>query len=137
MEKIRQRLSKLPPAFFSVITFLVILWLTLVPKPLGDDAPKLFPGADKLVHGIMFGFLTAVMLLDWQRRHLWQKVSWGQATLYATWVSFLGMAIEFAQDYMGMGRGFEVADIIADTIGSFVVACLWMLIQKFWLPKSS
>ena len=30
-----------------------------MPDPLGDDAPTLFPGADKVVHAIMFGFLDA------------------------------------------------------------------------------
>lgn len=136
MEKIRQRLSKLPPALFSGITLLVILWLTLAPKPLGNETPKLFPGADKVVHGLMFGFLAAVMLLDWQRIHRWQKVSWGQVTLYATFTSFIGIAIEFTQEFMGLGRGFEGADIVADIIGSFVMASAWMLFQKIWLPKS-
>ena len=137
MEKVRMSLSKLPPAILSGITLLAILWLTLAPKPLGDNAPTLFEGADKVVHGLMFGFLTAIMLLDWQRIHCWQRVTWGQATLYATCTSFIGMAIEFAQEYMSLGRGFEGSDILADTIGAFSFAVAWVLLQKFWLPKSS
>lgn len=133
---IRERLSKTPPALFSVLTFLAICWLTLAPDPLGDDTPKLFPGADKVVHAIMFGGLTIMMLFDWQRRHHWQKTVWGQATLYATSSAILGAIIECFQSYMGLGRGFEWGDILADTVGAFLFAAIWMLFQKFWILKS-
>lgn len=127
-------MTKLPAAVFTVVTGGVILWLTLAPKPLGDDPPKLFPGADKVVHAMMFGFLEAMMLLDWQRIHNWQKATWAMATLYATAVSFFGIFIECAQSYMGLGRGFEVGDIIADTVGPFLIASIWIPLQKYWLP---
>lgn len=134
MEKFRQILSKLPAAIFSVFTVILILWLTLAPKPLGDDPPQLFPGADKIVHAIMFGFLTAMMLLDWQRIHGWERATWGMSTLYATAVSFFGIFIECAQSFMGLGRGFDWWDILADAIGAFLIAVLWIPLQKFWLP---
>ena len=136
MEKLRQRLSMLPPALFTVITVIAILWLTLFPKPLGDEPPRLFPGADKIVHGLMFGFLTVMMLLDWQRRHRWTKVTWGLATLYATSNSIFGLATECAQSMMGIGREFEWADTLADTVGCFVFAVLWMFTQKNWLRNT-
>ena len=66
MERLRKTLTGFPPWSFSLFTVMVILWLTLMPDPLGDDAPTLFPGADKIVHGLMFGFLTIVVLLDYQ-----------------------------------------------------------------------
>lgn len=137
MERIRQNLTKWPPALFTIITTGVILWLTLAPKPLGEEPPQLFPGADKVVHGIMFGFLTAMMLLDWQRVHGWSRASWGMATIYATAVSFFGIFIECAQNLMALGRGFDWWDIVADTAGSFLVAILWIPLQKFWLPVES
>lgn len=128
-------LSKLPPAIFTILTVAAILWLTLAPKPLGDNPPELFPGADKIVHGIMFGGLTAMMILDWQRIHQWQPATWGMVTLYATAVSFFGVFIECAQNMMDQGRGFEWWDICADTLGAFVVAVVWIPLQKFWLPN--
>lgn len=136
MDKLRKWLSKLPPAIFSIITTIAILWLTLAPKPLGENPPPLFPGADKLAHGFMFGGLTAMMLLDWQRIHRWQSVSWGMTTIYATAVSFFGIFIECAQNMMQQGRGFEWWDIVADTVGAFTIAIIWIPIQKFWLPKN-
>lgn len=101
---------------------------------MGDNAPQLFQGADKVVHALMFGFLTAMMLLDWQRIHNWARATWGMVTLYATAVSIIGITIECAQQMMGLGRGFDWWDIVADTVGAFLVAALWMLLQKFWLP---
>ncbi|MCH5227137.1 MAG: VanZ family protein [Muribaculaceae bacterium] len=132
-ERLPGVLSKLPPALFTIITGVVILWLTLAPKPLGEHPPQLFPGADKLAHGLMFGGLTAMMLFDWQRVHQWERASWGMATLYATAVTFFGIFIECAQNLMQQGRGFEWGDILADTIGAFTFAILWMLLQKYWL----
>lgn len=133
----REALSKMPPAVFSVVTVLAILWLTLAPKPLGENPPPLFPGADKLAHGVMFGGLTAMMLLDWQRIHRWQRTRWGMVTLYATAVSFFGVFIECAQNLMNQGRGFEWMDIVADTAGAFLVAVVWMPLQKFWVKIPS
>ena len=74
MDKIRNLLSRFPGWLFTVLTILIILWLTLMPDPLGDDAPSLFPGADKLVHAIMFGFLTTMIMLDRQRRNRWKEL---------------------------------------------------------------
>ena len=132
MERIRISLSRLPVWLFSIVTILVILWLTLAPRPLGEESPKLFPGADKVVHGIMFGYLTIMMALDWQRKHHWKIVYPRRVFLGATLSALLGILIEFAQESMNMGRGFEYADMAADTIGAFVFAFLWILLQKFW-----
>ena len=133
MERIRRSLSLLPVWLFSIITLLAILWLTLAPKPLGDNPPPLFPGADKLAHGIMFGGFAAMMLLDWQRKHRWRKVWWQRALVCAILSSLLGILIEYAQANMGFGRGFEYPDMVADTIGAFSVAILWMLLQRLWM----
>lgn len=136
MERIRQQLSKIPAALFSALTVIAIFLLTLLPRPLGDDTPKLFEGADKIVHAIMFGFLTVMMLLDWQRKHDWQKTIWSQATLYATSSSILGAITECLQSYMGLGRSFEWTDIVADSVGAFLFAAIWMVCQKYWLQKN-
>lgn len=132
MNSIRGSLSRLPSWLLSIVTFLAILWLTLAPKPLGDEPPQLFPGADKLVHGIMFGGLAAMLLLDWQRKHNWVFIKWRRAFICAFLSSVLGVLIEIAQFNMGLGRGFEYADIVADTIGAFVFSIFWIMLQKLW-----
>lgn len=130
MERLRILLSRLPAWIFSIITFLAILWLTLAPKPLGDEPPPMFPGADKLAHGIMFGGFVAMLLLDRQRKHGWERVGWWRAILYALLSSMLGILIEFAQSNMGLGRSLEYSDMIADTLGAFITAILYILFTK-------
>lgn len=136
MGKWKRFLSGIPVWMFTGVVVLAILWLTLAPKPLGEEPPRLFPGADKIVHAIMFGGLTITLLFDWQRQHRWGKVGWFLALGCAASASLFGIIIEYAQDYMGLGRGFEYHDIIADTVGSFIFGSLYVLIQNFWLTKS-
>lgn len=135
MDKTRKILSKAPAWIFTSCTVIIILWLTLVPDPLGDDAPRLFPGADKVVHGLMFGFLTLMILLDRQRRNDWMPITRAFAAFAAAASSLLGIAVEFAQFFMQMGRGFEVADMAADLTGSIICAAGWLLLQRHWLQS--
>ncbi|MCH5241273.1 MAG: VanZ family protein [Muribaculaceae bacterium] len=137
MESLRKVLSKLPAWLLSIVTLLVILWLTLAPKPLGDETPMLFPGADKLVHGIMFGFLGTTMMLDWQRKNRWKLVFPKRVFICATLSAILGVLIEVAQANMGLGRGFEYGDIVADTIGAYVFGIVWMILQKNWVNEGT
>lgn len=132
MEKFRNALSKLPSWLLTILTTLLILWLTLAPDPLGDDSPTLFPGADKVVHALMFGFLTVMLLLDKERRNGWHKLGNRFIWLSAVSSSLFGIVIEFLQLAMAMGRGFEYTDMVADITGSVICAYGWSLFQKCW-----
>lgn len=136
MERIRRSLSAVPSWLFTVIVFLAIIWLTLAPKPLGEEMPPLFEGADKIAHAIMFGGFSIVMLLDWQRKHSWKPVYVRRVIAVALISSLLGAIIEVLQTSMGMGRGFEYGDIIADTVGAFLFAWLYFVWQKYWIIKN-
>ena len=132
---IKKHLTEGPIWLFSVITLICIFWLTLFPKPLGDNPPELFPGADKLAHAIMFGGLAIMMLFDWQRKHDWQNVPSMLGILAALLASCWGIVIEFAQEAMDLGRSFDRGDIIADIIGSFFFIIVYIFLQKFWCRK--
>lgn len=135
-EKIKVWLSKLPPWLFTILTSLAILWLTLVPDPFGDDSPKLFPGADKVVHGLMFGGLALVIMLDSQRRDAWRPLSRPFIWMAALTAALTGVLIEFLQLWMGLGRGFELADMAADTIGAILFAWFWIVTQHCWSSEN-
>ena len=130
-------LSKLPAWLLTILTLLAIFWLTLAPKPLGDEPPALFPGADKIVHALMFGGLVAMMLLDWQRKHYWEKIGWQRVIVSALLSSVLGVVIEFAQVNMDFGRSFEISDMLADTAGAFLIGVIWINIQYLWVERIS
>lgn len=127
--KLKHRLAALPAWLFTIITVAVIMWLTLAPHPLGDDEPKLFEGADKVAHALMFGFLTCMVLLDIERRRGWHPVGTTTVIAVVAIVIAFGIAIEFIQLKMDMGRGFETADMLADAIGAVVFGTGWILIR--------
>lgn len=122
----------MPTGLLSVATVLLILWLTLAPKPLGNESLSLFPGADKIAHALMFGFLTFTILLDLQRKTDWNKISVVLILISATFSSIFGISTELLQDAMHLGRGKELGDMIADTSGSYLIALLWVLFQHYW-----
>lgn len=132
MQRLRQRLSKLPAGIFSVLTIGLILWLTLAPKPLGDEPLPLFPGADKIAHALMFGFLTAMFMLDWERKSNWKTVPITLIIIFSTISAIFGVVIEFIQDAMQIGRGLEFGDMVADTAGSYLIALFWITFQHYW-----
>lgn len=132
MTRLKKALSQLPAWIFTLITLLAILWLTLAPKPLGEEPPSFFPGADKVVHAIMFGGLTLVLLLDRQRKRGWKQVNIIYYLICATLSSILGIIIEYLQDNMELGRGFDFLDIVADIAGSYIFGGLYLLFQKSW-----
>lgn len=121
---------QLPAWSLTILTLGYILWLTLAPRPMGGVEMDLFPGADKIVHGVMFGFLTFVVFLDRTRNGGESKVTILFAIVVSSLVSLLGIAIEFIQDEMQLGRSFDYLDMVADTTGTFAVAFLWILFEK-------
>ena len=132
LKEFQSLLTLLPSWLLTAITLGVILWLTLASKPLGDEPPSLFPGADKVAHGIMFGGLTWMMMLDNQRKNEWKPVSVTFGIISALSSSAIGVIVEFAQLGMQNGRGFEYADMISDAIGAFLFMGIWLMFQKRW-----
>lgn len=135
--KIQQAVERWPAWILTIVVSLAILYLTLWPDPLPDDTPELFPGVDKVVHALMFGGLTLVVLLDRQRLSARHQKKWSPLRGSFVWATALisslsGTIIEFLQRAMDMGRGFEAGDIAADAAGSFLFASLWLLLQRRW-----
>ena len=126
-------LGKVPTGLLSGITVALILWLTLAPHPTGDLDLPLFPGADKIVHMIMFGFLTFIILLETMKKKGWQALPLPLVGVIALLCALFGVGIEFAQRAMGLGRGFEILDILADTAGAIGVGGVWAMIQDIFV----
>lgn len=135
MEKLRNILRKVPTGLLSGVTLAVILWLTLAPHPTGDLDLPLFPGADKVVHALMFGFLGFVILLEMMKRLNWKPLSLVTIGAVAFIISAFGVGIEFAQRAMGMGRGLEILDMLADAAGAFTAAGVWAAVQDAFALK--
>ena len=117
----------------TIVVSLVILYLTLVPQPLPEDTPTLFPGADKLVHAIMFGALAAAIVVDARRRGT--AVCRDISVLAIVSASMAGGIIELVQWWMDAGRSGDTLDFAADVVGACLGAWAGMKIAKIILRR--
>lgn len=128
VEKIHRILRPVPHWLLTVVCLLAILYLTLVPDPLGDEEIPLFDGADKLVHGIMFFGLVLCALVDAQRVRGWRPLSLPLISLITLLGMGIGIGIEYLQFHMDLGRGMETADMIADAAGAVIAGTMWIFV---------
>lgn len=117
-------LQRIPVWTLSALLIGAVLWLTLASKPLGDDAPKLFDGADKIAHALMFGVIAAAVMYDWQRSGPRRCLSAAAIVVIAIGTALFGAATEWMQDAMHVGRSFEWGDMAADAAGALVAALI-------------
>ncbi|MDE5960562.1 MAG: VanZ family protein [Duncaniella sp.] len=101
---------------------IVILYLTLLPKPFGEEDLPLFPGADKLAHCCMFGGLALTYIFERKRDR--RPLSLKGALITASAATLFGIAVEFIQDAMNLGRSGDMADALADAVGAFAAVPL-------------
>lgn len=108
----------------TILTVLAVLWLTLAPNPTPDVEIPSFLGeyADKVVHAIMFGGITAVVIFDYKRRlpDAPRPLTAGAVSALAIAVIIFSIADEWAQGVMGLGRSADILDLAADFAGMFI-----------------
>lgn len=119
LHKIEQLLLKMPRWVWSGVYFALICYLTLVPKPLPDTGIRFWKHTDKVVHALMFGAMYVCLYLD-----IWRG---GKPQAWRRWlltlpVAAFGALIEVLQQAMAMGRGGDVFDFLADSVGIFLAA---------------
>lgn len=130
VKMLQKTLSKLSPGILSSVVILTILWLTLAPHPLPEADVALFPHVDKFVHAVMFGGLVFAMVVD---RELWRNRRYhltgrmprkgiGSLLCFVVTATMLGGVIELLQAWMGMGRGGDPVDFLADGAGATLSA---------------
>ena len=113
-------LIKIPCFVLSGIVIAVVLYLTLVPKPLPDNDIHWFEHTDKVVHGVMMmGVYLALTIDVIKRKRQPVGLSSSYRILFLAAVIVLGGIIELLQGGMGLGRGCDLYDFIADAIGAY------------------
>lgn len=127
---------KIPLGLSSLLIIAVVCYLTLDPKPFGDEEIPLFPGADKVAHFLMFGALAGALSLDLWRRgwngpglnpgalpssdapSSYPSPSLAKCILCFIVSSVAGGIIELLQQQMQLGRSAELSDLVADSLGA-------------------
>lgn len=122
-------LRLLPSGLLTAAVLGLLFWLTLAPHPLPEEDIPAFPGADKVAHAVMFGGVYFVMMFDWTgwKRRRGDKTATagtGVALAAAGMCVALGGGIELLQEGMGLGRGCEWWDFVADIAG--VALSVWV-----------
>lgn len=119
-------INSIPVGTISAVIFSAVLLLTLMPS---DGIPSVsIPHIDKAVHFIMFGSLSVVMLFDWSRYV--GRVYARQLITVAVLSTVAGGIIELLQGAMGMGRGADWFDLLADASGAFLMPVLFYPVIK-------
>ncbi|MDE5785047.1 MAG: VanZ family protein [Duncaniella sp.] len=122
---IRRVYGIIPAWLPGTLVVAAILYLTLAPRPLGDDTPELFEGADKVVHAIMFGAMSFTLALD--RLMGRGAISHMALAVIAAVTVVTGLGIELLQGVMECGRSGDMADGVADIAGA--LAGIWIFIR--------
>ncbi len=100
---------------------LVIFALSSQSNPFGVQ--RLPPFTDKLIHALVFGGLSFLLHMAWQRSFPDRASSWPVIAVTALY----GLSDEVHQSVVP-GRSMEAWDLVADTVGACVVQ--WALARR-------
>lgn len=117
---------------FTFCWLLLILLLTLTP---GQSIPETnlwnaLISVDKVVHFMIFGILVLLMIVGFTKQYRYEKLR-KNAIPAALAVSIAyGITIELIQIAIP-GRGLELMDIVANTLGCFIGYAMFYLLYKY------
>jgi len=122
----KQRIFRFFPA---ILWFLFSFYLLTLP---GSSLPKFGflekIHADKIVHVCMFAILVLLFLIPFKEH--WQKKSFIKTAIFFSVLMLgYGIAMEFVQEKFIPNRSFELSDIAADGVGSFL-PLIWLLVKQ-------
>ncbi len=109
---------RIPKFILTVISVLVILYLTLFPDPVPEFRVPLFKGADKVIHAIMFAFFAGALVVDFYRVNYFGKNVCKLYVFCLTVSLVFGGLVEILQANMGLGRSGDLYDLLADVFGA-------------------
>jgi VanZ family protein len=112
--------------FFSFLTALIILYLSLANSHTFDSVPRInIPFFDKFVHfGMYFALMSAIIL---EHRKVLNKSS--ILLLVGLIPLFYGILIEIIQSAFTATRSGSIYDALADCAGILFSILLWLLIK--------
>jgi VanZ family protein len=117
----------IPPVMWGIL----LAVLSLMPGGQGEFLLFGIPHIDKIAHLFMYTVWTFLVYQAWTgNSHLSAKKIMFLTFLLGT---LTGILLEYGQYFMTLGRSFEVADMIANGIGSLLgplVGFVWLASRK-------
>lgn len=129
IDRIYTVFDKCPATVLPGGLLVVILLLTLLPPQPDSQPVLLFPGADKVVHFIMFGALACAIAWDLLRT---ARRSLPYVLIFSFLLSALtGGGVELMQGFMDCGRSADWFDFCADLAGAVLMPLVfWRVILR-------
>ena len=121
--------KKIKPGVLYVITLAIILYISLSSNPLNVRGFEWYYGSDKIIHAVMWGFLTMVMAYEGSKALYFFDPGWELYICMFLINSLLSVLVELVQELMKIGRHFDIYDIVANCAGVLVCG----LVMKFFL----
>lgn len=128
-------LKSIPTGLTSIVLLVVIAYLSLTKNPI-DTSVKLFEGADKVVHALMYFALTMSLLFDYAKNRMPHHTRLNLECALAVVSMLYGLLMEIAQLMMHNGRSYSILDWIADIIGCLAALFLYRYWLSHWLRRT-
>ena len=141
MKSIAKLYKKIPSWVTSIIVMLIIAYVSLDPNPMDINSIKLFKGADKVVHFIMYFTLCSAFIFDYAKSRMPHHTKFSSEAAFTTFAFLYGLIMEILQAKLSEFRVFDAArglfvnahcdvlDITANTVGALAA----LIIIKLWL----
>ena len=121
--KMKKLINYIPTGLFSVLATVLVAYILLSPPSavstrwfhLFD-----FKYGDKVEHMLLFMFLCFAYLYDYTKFRNPHHTHINKELAFTVLASAIGLLTETGQLAMGLGRTFEVTDIVADVVGAFI-----------------
>lgn len=111
-------IKNVPTCLTTVALSALIAYLSLDSNPFDVNRVKLFEGADKLVHCIMYFCLSVVCIFDCAKVFYPNRLKTLLVVLCACIAFMFSMLMELLQGVMEIGRAASLGDMIANLIGT-------------------
>lgn len=129
MNTIAKFYKAIPVWVTSIIILIIIAYCSLDSNPLDINSIKLFEGADKVIHFIMYFTLCTAFIFDYAKTRLPHHTKFSSEAAFTTFAFLIGFIMEILQAKISEFRVFDINDIIANTLGAVTA----LIIIKVWL----
>lgn len=120
LEKLNKIFKVIPLGVSSVIVLVLIAYLSLDRDPFDASKTILFPGADKVIHGIMYFTLSVVFCFDYIKQRGCRPIKTYCLCICALVAFAYSVLMEYLQGIMDIGRSASIYDAIANFVGALL-----------------
>lgn len=122
----------------SLLAVLVVFFLSVYNfLPIEKSIPT-FPHSDKVIHLLMYAFLSFFLMLDYKRDNVFKQKRRFFYVILVLFPFVYGAAIEVVQEVFCISRNAEFLDWVADALGVFLgagAAFIWLNRKRKNQPK--